>query len=203
MSDLPVASEGAKIISTARVFVEALSGNPTHNYLNQAYHDAGVHYLCPPPEWHWRIPTFTVPLKVRRLLRAEDVVASLKGKIEKARTMIEEGKFYLNRETERHVYYSDGGPHPELHPAIEVTPHKVEGTALGWDYAFNAYELAVALLGDYEQFIQDTVNSELSQFTKIARIHQEIESERYRESVGLVNTEMTFRDLGSRWGSPE
>lgn len=203
MSDVPVAPEGAKIISTALVFVEALSGDSTHEYLNRAYRDAGRQWMCPPPEWHWRIAAFTVPPKVHRLLDIDEVVTMLKEQIANARTVIEEGKFYLDRETVHHLFYSDGGNHPELHPAIEVTPHKVEGTALGWDYAFNAYELAVALLGEYEQFIQNTVNSALPQFTKIARIHQEIESERYKESVSLVNMQMTLHDLSSRWGSPE
>lgn len=198
MPNETIKSEGPEHVWTASVFSDAISGIPTHNYLNNAYHEANLYSRCPPYDLHWQVAASSAPLKVRRLLRVDGIISVLKASITKARKTIEESKPYLDVEVSRRIHYSPDGPHPWMHPSIKVERHEKEGYAPGWDYTFNGHSLALALLDDYEKFIDTVARSRRAPFTRIACIHRMAES--YRDSVELVRTEMSYHDA-RQWHS--
>jgi hypothetical protein len=189
MSNEPDTSDWSESIRASMAFRNAISGIPTHNFLNEAYHRAGMHHLSPPYDWHWRVPASVVPRAVRLLLNAaggtDDLVNGLLKAIVDAREVVEANRPHLDVETTRRIHYSPDGPHPWVHPSVKVERHEMEGYAPGWDYTFNVYDLATVLLDDYEKFIVKTMRGRRSMFTKIAMIHRLAEA--FAESVRLAD----------------
>lgn len=154
------------------VFQNALSHVPIHNYLVRAYHDAGMSHLVPPDKLWWHIPASAVPAKVRKLVRADLVISDAKQRIDRARQAIEKLRPHLDRERTITISHSPDRPYARLHASI-VVAHRVQpGYAPIWSYRFNPYILAVALLDEYERFIDKEAGSRRAPFTKLSRICQ-------------------------------
>lgn len=166
-------------VTRESVFHSALSGTPVHNAFNQAYHFAKLHDLVPHRALEWKVPAFAVPLKVRRSLDAEAVVAKIKKELVKARAIIQESRSFLDQETKKIIHHSPDSPYDPLHENVKVTRHVVEGYAPRWAYEFNPYSLSLKLLDEYEQLIDTVMKSRLVPFTKLSRIYEKARFQRY------------------------
>lgn len=168
-----------------RVFETALSSASTHNYLVAAFRNAGMAAKLP-RDHMWDIPVRQIPIKVRRLLNAEVVVADIRLEIDRAREAIESMHTELDRVFKRTVTHTPDVPYDNLHPSIVTTRRPATRE---WCYTFNAYHLAMALLDGYERFINNVMHwAWLPTYTQIARICEK--AKRMHNSVALIADEM-------------
>lgn len=182
-------SKFEKQLHRREVLEGAFSTMGVHNHLNGAYHAAGMYQLAPPWELMWRIPACVVPKKVREYVHADEVADQLRANIANARKLIKSQREALDRPCSSIINHMNGRtgksePYADLHSSIKVEAHGRPTYRLAWQYTFNAHEVAMSMLDEYLSFIDTTMASRHSDFTKLSRIHER--AKKYRHSASLV-----------------
>ena len=188
MSDIFM-SKFDKQLHRRGVLEGAFSTMEVHNHLNGAYHAADMYRFAPPRELMWRIPAFVVPSKVREHVHADEMADQLRANIANARKLVMSQRKTLDRPCSAIINHMNGRtgksePYADLHAGITVKATGRPTYQLAWQYTFNAYEVAMSMLHGYLSFIDTTMASRHSDFTKLSRIHEQ--AKKYQDSASLV-----------------
>lgn len=127
-------------------FSTALSSLPSNAALARAYLVADKARFLPPT---WSIPTIFVPAKARRAVDAGSAVAGINESIVHARRLLDRVEFRLEWSYEKAIEFSKSS-----------------------DEYHSPYYLAIALLDEYERYIEKTMFRHLTAYRKLALINK-------------------------------